>query len=178
MTNIFKLMALYNQRMNLSVYDASAQLSEKDNVKNCGAFFGSIIGTLNHILVGDLIWLKRFAMHPENFNSLESILKMEEPQALDQILYAKLAELRQARLSVDRAIVQFTGELTNDHLQTTLHYKNMNGQAFRKNFGGLVQHLFNHQTHHRGQVSTLLSQIGIEIGVTDLLVDIPDEREA
>lgn len=177
MTNTFKLMAVYNQRMNLSIYNASEQVSETEIAKNRGAFFGSITGTLNHILVGDLIWLRRFAMHPNNFSSLEPILKMKEPQALDEILYVNLAELRHARITVDTAIIQFTNGLTHDHLTKALHYKNTKGNPFRKDFGSLIQHMFNHQTHHRGQVSTLLSQLGIDIGVTDLLSDIPDERE-
>ena len=174
MVNTFKLMAAYNHRMNLSIYAVSAQVSEIDLVTHRGAFFGSIIGTLNHILVADLIWLRRFSMHSNNFRSLEPILEMRTPGALNEILYAKLAELKQARITVDRTIIDFTNELTDDHLLTTLLYKNTKNIAFKKNFGSLIQHFFNHQTHHRGQVSTLLSQLGIDIGVTDLLADIPD----
>ena len=175
MISIFRQMAAYNKRMNVCIYDACMHVSDADLGKNRGAYFGSILGTLNHILVGDLIWLRRFSTHSNDFVSLDCILKMEEPRVLDQLLHTQLVKLRQARTTVDSAIIEFTNELKSDHLQRALLYQNSKGTPCKKNFGSLVQHLFSHQIHHRGQVSTLLSQLDIDIGVTDLVADIPDE---
>ena len=70
--------------------------------------------------------------------------------------------------------IAFTQELTETDLDTPLEYANMNGVAQRKNLHAVLMHFFNHQTHHRGQVSTLLFQAGVDVGMTDLLALIPD----
>ena len=175
MKSNFELMATYNQWINRNIYEAAAGLSEDEIEKDRGAFFGSIIGTLNHILVGDTIWLKRFATHEAVFPSLSYIRALEAPASLDVILYSQLSVLVEARTKMDKVIVQFSLELTDQAMASSLAYRNTKGQPFIKNFGHLLQHFFNHQTHHRGQVSVLLSQAGVDIGVTDLLAGIPSE---
>lgn len=75
-------------------------------------------------------------------------------------------------------ITAWAGALCDTDLDHPLHYANMKGATADRNFFSLVMHFFNHQTHHRGQVTTLLSQAGIDIGVTDLLVPIPHEPGA
>lgn len=171
----FELMADYNQWMNQNISLAISNLSADELAKNRGAFFGSIIGTLNHILVGDIIWLKRFAEHPSNFKSLDYVRSLEKPQSLNTMLHHELMSLEHTRSKIDSVIKEFVSELCDQTLSANLTYKNSQGQVFSKNFGYLLQHLFNHQTHHRGQVSTLLNQLGIDLGVTDLVVRIPDE---
>ena len=174
MTSDFELLARYNQRMDKSIYDAAATLSTDEIKKNRGAFFGSIIGTLNHILVGNIIWLKRLANHDTPLPSLDYVRAIETPASLDATLYSTLKPLAQESAKIDEVIVQFVSELTDQTLTMPLAYRNTKGQLFNKNFGHLLLHFFNHQTHHRGQVSTLLYQAGIDIGVTDLLIDIPN----
>ena len=171
----FELMASYNQRMNRSTYEAASTLSTDELERDCGAFFGSIIGTLNHILVGDIIWLKRFANHQVAFPALDYVRVIEAPVSLDATLYSQFGELAEARTKMDDVVVQFTSELTDEAISCSLDYSNTKGQPFVKNFGYLLQHFFNHQTHHRGQVSTLLCQAGVDVGVTDLLICIPSE---
>lgn len=173
----FELLADYNQWMNRNLYEAAASLKVCTLSENRGAFFGSIIGTLNHILVGDTIWLKRFSHHPAQLKALDSVRGLQTPQALDVILHADFAGLRDARMAMDKTIIAFVYELSDDILSSSLVYKNTKGEVFNKNFGHLIQHFFNHQTHHRGQVSTLLNQAGIDIGVTDLLVSIPNVQK-
>jgi len=170
----FSLMATYNQWINTSLYDAAATLGDDAVNLDRGAYFGSILGTLNHILVADTIWLKRFAGHPAGFPALDSVRMMDMPQALNQILFPELTLLRQARLSMDATIIRFADELTDSAIAEPLSYLNTRGVAMKKPFGYLLQHFFNHQTHHRGQASTLLYQAGVDIGVTDLLACIPD----
>ncbi|PAU78846.1 DinB family protein [Halomonas salipaludis] len=173
--NHFELLATYNQWMNSKVYAAAGQLSATDLVKDRGAFFGSILGTLNHILVGDTIWLKRFATHPSCLNSLREVADIKSPESLDQMLFEDLGILSEQRIWLDRQIINWTAELSEGDLDFVLSYRNTKGVAANKRYSSLVLHFFNHQTHHRGQVSTLLSQAGMDIGVTDLLAQIPEE---
>jgi len=174
----FVLMALYNQWINKSIYDSAAQLSPERLSRDDGAFFQSISGTLNHILVGDIIWLQRFADHPDSFASLQYLRDFDFPKSLDAILYPDFEALRTAREEMDATIVEFIDEVSEDSLEVALAYQSTEGEAHSKKLGFLVQHLFNHQTHHRGQVTTLLSQAGIDVGLTDLLPSIPEEKSA
>ena len=171
-------MADYNQWMNKNIYLAASKLSADDLSENRGAFFGSIIGTLNHILVGDTIWLKRFADHPLELKTLDYVRSLGKPQFLNAILHHEFKSLERARINMDAVIIDFVSELSDEALSSNLSYNNTKGEPFSKNFGHLIQHFFNHQTHHRGQVSTLLCQLGIDVGVTDLLVSIPNEKKA
>ncbi|ADZ92640.1 DinB family protein [Marinomonas mediterranea] len=175
LTSHFELMAVYNQGMNQRLYQVAAQLTPEQLSKARGAFFDSIIGTLNHIVVGDVIWLKRFANHPNHFSSLDSVRSMPSPNALDAVLYDRLSDLEEVRMHLDRIIVEFAAELDDDVLASPLLFNNMKGKPNKKQLGYLVQHFFNHQTHHRGQASTLLYQVGLDVGITDLLIDIPNE---
>ena len=159
--------------MNVRFCDGASQLSVKQINTDMGAFFGSISGTLNHILVGDLMWLRRFANHPANFPALVDLVSMPSPVSLDQVLYPDFSEFWLARANVDRIILGFCAELEDADFQHCLKYNNSKGLPFEKPFGLLLLHFFNHQTHHRGQVSTLLAQLDVDVGVTDLLVNIP-----
>jgi len=169
------LMAQYNQWMNDKLYRTAATLSADQLAENRGAFFGSVLGTLNHIMVGDIIWLQRLATHPAGHRSLEPVRRMERPGSLDQILHRDLAGLFEERKKLDSIIIAYAGELAVADLDHALEYRNMKGVPQRKLFGSLVLNLFNHQTHHRGQATTLLSQAGVDVGVTDLLALIPEQ---
>jgi len=171
----FELMADYNKWMNERIYESASQLDSSALAENRGAFFNSIMGTLNHILVGDTIWLKRFSSHPEQFKSLEYVRCLNMPKALNAILFDDLEVLTSARKKMDLVIQEFTYELSDDVVSSLLSYSNTKGEAYTKNFGHLIQHFFNHQTHHRGQISTLLNQIGVSVGNTDLLACVPSE---
>lgn len=172
----FELMASYNQWMNEKLYRAAEKFSQAELVEDRGAFFGSILGSLNHILVGDTIWLKRFASHPVHYNSLDSLESLPVPSMLTEILYEDFSELRKARVSMDEMIVNWSLEVEEGDYERALPYRSTKGLPFTKVMGALVQHFYNHQTHHRGQVTTLLSQIGIDVGITDMLAIIPDEK--
>ncbi|MCF8177124.1 MAG: DinB family protein [Sulfuritalea sp.] len=168
-------MASYNQWMNARVYEAAGGLSADALAADRGAFFGSILGTLNHLVVGDTIWLKRFAQHPARYTALEPVRQLPDPLALDQVLFNDLESLAAHRRMLDAAIVEWANSVTDDELDHVLHYANTKGIESSKRFFNLVMHFFNHQTHHRGQVTTLLTQAGIDVGSTDLLAMIPNE---
>ncbi len=172
---MFALLAQYNASMNDKLYAAAARLSPGELAQQRGAFFGSLIGTMNHIVAADTIWLQRFARHPADFAAVQPVLAMATPAGLSATFSDDLALLRAQRSRLDAIIIDLIGEVTHDDLAQVLHYQNIKGAQFHKRFGSVLLHFFNHQTHHRGQASTLLTQAGVDIGVTDLLVAIPDD---
>jgi uncharacterized damage-inducible protein DinB len=169
------LMARYNQWMNAKLYNAAMTLPEAQIVLDRQAFFGSILGTLNHLLAGDTIWLKRFAQHPAQPPALAPLQQVPQPQDLKTLLFPDLRGLWQQRQWLDSLILDFCQALSDAELDSTLHYANTRGVVAERNVHALLVHFFNHQTHHRGQASTLLSQAGVDIGDTDLLLLIPSE---
>jgi uncharacterized damage-inducible protein DinB len=169
-----QLMAKYNQWMNQNLYSASAKLPVEKLKEDKKAFFKSVLGTLNHILVADLIWLKRFSQHPANYTELEPIIKTEQPVSLDQILYPEFEQLLQQRTNLDQIIINWCHQISESDLSHQLEYTNMKEIRAIKEFGSLIFHFFNHQTHHRGQITTLLFQEGIDVGNTGLQTQIPD----
>lgn len=168
-------MAEYNRWINTRLYDATATLPEPQIFEDRGAFFGSLFDTLNHIVAADTIWLHRFAQHAELGWLKNTMDRFAHPASLSGRLAQSLAALRSLRETLDEVIVQLGAHVTQEHLDHTLRYANTSGQAQARNFGALLQHFFNHQTHHRGQATTLLSQRGVDVGVTDLLAVIPRE---
>ena len=168
-----RLMADYNQWINTRLYAAAAELPHDMLTQDRGAFFRSVLGTLNHVMVGDRVWLSRFARHPARHAALESFRRMSAPQRVDVMLHDTLPELTLARHQLDQTIIDWCTELTADALAHPLAYQSLKGVPAVRPMGSLMMHFFNHQTHHRGQVTTLLSQCGVDIGETDLLGLIP-----
>jgi len=168
-------MAEYNRWMNQRLYQAAAKVPEAQLFKDKGAFFGSLFNTLNHIAVADLIWLHRFVQLEGQQQVRASLAPFPNPRTLTERLANSLRELSELRLSIDAVIVQFAGSVTEQDMVATLRYGNTSGAKQAKNLGLLLQHFFNHQTHHRGQASTLLFQFGVDVGVTDLNALIPSE---
>ena len=154
----YRALARYNRWMNDRLYDFCGGLKDAERKRDAGAFFKSMHGTLNHLLLGDRIWLGRFTGKPFVANSL------------DQELYSDFDRLRSERRSTDIAIWQWIASLAEADLAAELSYMSMVNPAPRKLPLWLaVTHFFNHQTHHRGQLTTLLAQRGIDPGVTDLM---------
>lgn len=154
--NHYQLMAEYSQWMNQKLYAVCAEIPDEKRKADLGAFFKSIHGTLNHILVGDRIWMGRFIHQPF-------------AATLNQELYSDFEELRQEREKTDQQILQWSKTLTNEWLQQPFTYiSGIDKKTRTLPAWVLVTHLFNHQTHHRGQLTTLLSQMGHDPGVTDI----------
>ena len=153
----FRTFARYNAWANQRLYKACEQLSEADYLKSRPSFFGSIHATLNHILVGDRAWMGRFTNSPSSISSL------------DQELYADFAGLHVARMAEDAQIINYADGLDDAALMFWLEYRNMAGEDQADELAILLSHFFNHQTHHRGQVHTLLSQTSVAPPPLDLI---------
>ena len=170
----FELMARYNQWMNVRLYEAAAELDEVELRADRGAFFGSILATLAHILAADTHWMKRFAAAFPVVASLDYVRGVPLPELVRGITSPDFAKLRSEREAMDAAIIAFTHEATDALYARPLSYTNSAGDSHTKPGGLVLRHVFNHQTHHRGQVTTLFSQLGIDVGVTDLSALIPE----
>lgn len=171
----FALLANYNRWMNQKLYSAAGTLDADALAQDRGAFFGSILGTLNHLVVADTIWLKRFASHPAHARALDALAEVPLPIALDAVPFPDFATLRTHREWLDALIVDWTRTAPEGGWSQVLSYGNTRGAPFRKRMDLLMLHFFNHQTHHRGQATTLLSQAGVDVGETDLRALLPDE---
>lgn len=171
------LMAEYNEWMNDKLYAAAARLPPEALAQDRGAYFGSILGTLNHLVAADTIWLQRFAQHPARPAVLAAVSDWPQPVSLDHRLFEDFSALRGHRQRIDRTIRRWAASLVENDLEQTLHYANFRGVVARRRLSSLALHFFNHQTHHRGQATTLLTQAGQDVGVTDLVTLIPNELD-
>ncbi|MGE0423449.1 MAG: DinB family protein [Reyranellaceae bacterium] len=141
--------ARYNTLANQRLYDAAAGLPDADRKRDVGAFFGSLHGTLNHLLIGDRIWMARFTGG-------------EAPSTgLDAIVHDAFDALREARATMDARIEAFFAALPEGFLDRPLRYVNNEGRVFEDAPSLILPHFFNHQTHHRGQAHAILSILGM-----------------
>lgn len=154
----FMMFAAYNRWANARLYEAAVCLSEDELNRNTGAYFKSLLGTLNHILVADRIWLKRFTGQGD------------APSSLDTTLSVDVAHLHALRRAEDERIVAWISGLSEKAMSGRFTYTTVTDmRTISQRLAPALAHFFNHQTHHRGQVTTLLMQAGVDPGVTDLL---------
>ncbi len=145
----FRMFAAYNRWANARLFAAVATLPVADFEADRGAFFGSLQGTLNHLLVTDRIWLKRLTGAGE------------APDRLDAILHSDFAGLAEARAAEDTRVLAYASALDDAALAATISYRRIvSPEPVVQPRSEALAHLFNHQTHHRGQAHTLLTIIG------------------
>jgi uncharacterized damage-inducible protein DinB len=151
-------MAGYNAWCNTRIYDAVSHLSDADYRADRGAFFKSVHGTLNHILVGDRIWMKRFTGEGD------------APTRLDAVLFDTFADLRKAREKEDARILAYAEGLAEEDIARRFRYRRISApDEVEGPLEPALLHFFNHQTHHRGQVHCLLTGFGCEAPSLDLI---------
>lgn len=163
-------LARYNRWMNDKLYRLAATLSNEARKRDAGAFFKSIHGTFNHLLLADRIWLARFTgvTFPAEHIGPGGI------RSLDQELYVDFEDLRRERALTDDELAAWVSGLTPEALAAPLVYMRRD-QKHQSPLWWAVAHVFNHQTHHRGQATTLLMQQGCDPGVTDLFAMLREE---
>jgi uncharacterized damage-inducible protein DinB len=148
MLNRYRMFAGYNAWCNERLYEAAAHISDADYRADRGAFFRSVHGTLNHLLVGDRIWMRRFTS------------RGDVPASLDAILYDDFMRLRAARRAEDERISGYIASLRESDLSKPIRYRTfVNPQDIEQTLAPALDHFFNHQTHHRGQAHALVSSI-------------------
>jgi uncharacterized damage-inducible protein DinB len=145
----FRMLARYNDWANRRLYARAAELADTDYRAERGAFFGSVHGTLNHLLVTDRIWMNRLTGEGPTY------------PRLDLLLFEDLASLRSAREAEDERITAWVDTLDDAKLAETFSYTTITSPALMtQTLGPALGHFFNHQTHHRGQAHTLLTALG------------------
>jgi len=148
MTARYRMFAGYNVWCNERLYDAAATVDDAEYRTDRGAFFKSLHGTLNHLLVGDRIWMRRFTGEGEL------------PNSLDEILYDDFTDLRAARRAEDARISRYINGLSAADLEGHIRYRTfVRPETIEQPLAPALDHFFNHQTHHRGQAHALLSRI-------------------
>lgn len=163
----FLTLARYNEWMNRKLYAACETLSDEQRKRDLCAFFKSIHGTLNHILLADSVWLSRFAGDSPSLRREDgSVLAI---RSLDQILYDDFQELAEQRSAMDQRLRSWVHEISDDALQHDIMYRTSTGTECAHPLWQGLLHCFNHQAHHRGQATTLLTQLGVDVGATDLI---------
>ncbi|MGC1178499.1 MAG: DinB family protein [Methyloceanibacter sp.] len=159
MKPLFEMLAAYNAWANERLYGAAAVLFDADYRADHGAFFGSVHGTLNHLLVGDRIWMHRLTGEGSS------------PTALDAILHEDFVGLRAARQAEDARIIAYVASLTPAEFDRTIRYRTISNPAdIEQQLSLALLHVFNHQTHHRGQVHCLLTRIADDAPSLDLIL--------
>ena len=154
----FSMMAAYNRWANAQVYEAASALAEEELNRQTGAFFPTLMRTLNHILVADRIWLKRFTGSGE------------APAKLDTVLFAALPALRIAREAEDKRIMDWIDGLSDEELAGRFTYVTVTDmRTVSQRLAPALAHFFNHQTHHRGQAHTILTTLGQPSLALDLI---------
>lgn len=149
MKSHFVMLADYNAWANGRLYGMARQLPDGQYRRDVGAYFKSLHGTLNHIMVADLIWLRRLTGvgdHPSNLNAI----------VLDD-----LPSLSAARQQLDRRIIGYVDSLSDAQFEEMWDYRTLNGTLQTQRRRETLAHLFNHQTHHRGQAHAILTLLGV-----------------
>jgi uncharacterized damage-inducible protein DinB len=152
----FQMLARYNRIANERLYESCSQLDPIEYRKQRPGSFGSIHGLLNHILLGDRIWMSRFRGQGRS------------TPPLNTILFEEFADLRSARIGEDNEMEAFFQSVTAEFLNGSFCYTNSRGQEYREQPLVAVSHMFNHQTHHRGQIHVMLSQTAVQPPSLDL----------
>lgn len=166
----YRAFAKYNTNFNRKLFEVVGQLTPEQRERDLGAFFGSVNATLNHILLADRVWLERLRESGHDFPALDEADLEFEIQALDQPATTDFTTLLHDRIATDQVIAAWVEDLTDAILAAPMRYQTRAGQTREHAVWVAVSHLFNHQTHHRGQVTTLLKQLGFDAGVTDFVV--------
>ena len=154
----FQLLANFNKWTNEKIITSCKKLTETEYKKDRGAFFSSIHGTLNHLLVVD----RAYIFHIEE--------KDHGLKGLDQILFESLRQLEEARIKEDKRLIDLVNSLSLESIHKEITYKGFETGNTTYTINILLITLFNHQTHHRGQIHNMLSQAGIK----PPQIDIPD----
>ena len=142
----FLMLAHYNQWANQKLFSILTTLTEEQLNQDCGAYFKSLMQTANHLLVGDLLWFERIKG------------AVASNYALDEILYPQIMSLIPARFEHDQCLIGFFNEYDEAAFNRFITYIRR-GQTYTEPLIEILAHLFNHQTHHRGQMHSMVFQL-------------------
>ncbi len=162
-----KLLAHYNSSVNSAMNKIISTLSSEEWDQTIGGYFKSMHGLCSHLFVGDQNWLNRFkTIKPFSYfnNSI-----FDKVYNFSETPFTTITEYQEKRQILDTAFMRLAEEVVNEDLSKILCYKNMRGMEQNRVFGGVILHVFNHQTHHRGMISLYLEMLGRENDFSNLV---------
>ncbi|MFL6550380.1 MAG: DinB family protein [Povalibacter sp.] len=163
----FVMMAEYNAWANARLYEMARRLPDEQYRQDVGVYFKSLHGTLNHIMAADLIWMRRLTGTGDH------------PRKLNSIVFDDLRSLSAERQREDQRMIDFIETLSDAQMEEQLEYSMLNGKSGKQRRREVLAHVFNHQTHHRGQAHAVLTLLGIaEPDPLDLLIMQRERSEA
>jgi len=159
--NTLALFAKYNKTVNENLNGIIKSLSPEEWEKNLGGYFRSVRGLCSHLYICDFNWLKRYSTL-RDFAVFREALFARESYSFKDELFKDMGEYLTMRPQLDGKIIAFANEITDVDINSLLKYIDSHGTPHELNFGGLVLHSFNHDTHHRGVISVYLEMLGYE----------------
>lgn len=178
LSSSYRMLALYNQRMNAQLLEVCEKLSIEQLNQETHSFFPTVMAHWNHILFGDLIMLQRLVANEIYHLSDNQRNELPTAKRIHDTFVTTLDELKILRTTVDQIYVDMTKTFTDDMCQQQVTYITTEGNEMKRNVGEFCQHIFNHQTHHRGQLTAILAQLGMDFGCTDLPMIVPEGSKA
>jgi uncharacterized damage-inducible protein DinB len=164
--------------MNIQLLECCLALPSDILEKETSSFFPNIVSYWNHILFGDLILLGRLASNEIGELTIQDFAKFPVPKSPQDIFHNQLTELVVLRKQVDELIIKYCNNLTEKDCEKLITYICTEGNSITKTVADVTQHIFNHQTHHRGQLTCVLSQFGVDYGCMDLPAVVPEGSRA
>lgn len=162
-----KLFAMYNEITNIEMNEIISELSSVQWERQFNGYFNSIKSMCNHIYICDFNWLKRFSnLRPFKFirNSM-----FKQTLGFDEVVLESIQDYKEKRGKLDISINEFVNELKREDIEKDLKYIDSHGKEYNRNFGGLILHMFNHETHHRGMISIYLEEMKIANDYSNLM---------
>ncbi len=172
----FHIFSLYNQRMNQQLLSCSKTLSNAQLLEQTRSFFPTIIDYWNHLLFGDLIMLGRIVSNRIGKLDPNVLHGLPTAKTTSDVYSEPIDGIEVIRTRLDKVIIDIVDVLSEHDLAQTITYNTTEGDTVTAKVGDVLQHMFNHQTHHRGQLTCLLSQQGLDFGCTDLPVLVPEMK--
>ena len=162
MKELFQLLSNYNAQTNAQMMGVLEKVPAEQITKDVRSFYGSILGLLNHILVSDVFGVKRFFKQYPELEQTRAKLPTFRMEGWKDIIWPSLTVLKPIRTAVDEAIQLACELLTEKQYASVLRYKNWDGKEMQKPSWLVLLHMFNHQTHNRGQIALILDQMGVD----------------
>lgn len=162
-----KLFARYNERTNIEMNKIISELSHAQWEKQFNGYFNSIKSMCNHIYICDFNWLKRFS-NLRQFKFIQNEM-FNQTLGFDEVILLSIQDYKEKRSKLDVSINEFVNELKREDLEKDLKYIDSQGKEYTRNFGGLILHMLNHETHHRGMISLYLEEMGISNDYSNLM---------
>ena len=169
MKDALMLFAEYNRKVNEEMLLILKTVTPERLLETGNYYYSSVMGLLNHIMLGDIIWLRRFADNFAPVSYFNEKLKGYQFTALNIILFDTVEALLKHREKLDGYLTELVHALTEEDLARTVNYNDFHGVPQQKHAYAMLLHVFNHQTHHRGEITLLLDEMGVDNDYSNLV---------